>query len=63
MNKDALTQVFSCEFREISKNTFFLPEYLRWLLLIFALEFVEILFCYKPMIVRKSSSMVAAFFV
>ena len=32
IKKDSLTQVFSCEFWEISENTFF-TEYLRWLLL------------------------------
>ena len=30
--KETLAQVFSCEFCEISKNTFF-TEHLRWLLL------------------------------
>ena len=34
IKKEALTQVFSCEFCEISKNTFF-TEHLRWLLLLF----------------------------
>ena len=32
LKKETLSQVFSCEFREISKNTFF-TEHLRWLLL------------------------------
>ena len=32
IKKEALAQVFSCEFCEISKNTFF-TEHLRWLLL------------------------------
>ena len=32
IKKKSLAQVFSCEFCEISKNTFF-PEHLRWLLL------------------------------
>ena len=32
LKKEALAQVFSCEFCEISKNTFF-TEHLRWLLL------------------------------
>ena len=32
MKKETLLQVFSCEFCEISKNTFF-TENLRWLLL------------------------------
>ena len=32
INKDTLAQVFSCEFCEISKSTFFI-EYLWWLLL------------------------------
>ena len=32
IKKESLTQVFSCEFCEISKKTFF-TEYLRWLLL------------------------------
>ena len=52
MKKETLAQAFSCEFCVISKNTFF-PEDLRWLLLIFAVEFVEILFCYKPMVVTR----------
>ena len=60
MKKEALAQVFSCEFGEISKNIF-LPEHIRWLLLIFVVEFVEILFCSKPMIVRKRLSMIRAF--
>ena len=33
VKKETLAQVFSCEFCEISKNTFF-TEHLRWLLLI-----------------------------
>ena len=33
IKKEALAQVFSCEFCEISKNTFFFIEHLRWLLL------------------------------
>ena len=32
--KETLTQVFPCEFCEISKNTFF-TEHLQWLLLFF----------------------------
>ena len=32
IEKETLAQVFSCEFCEISKNTFF-REHLRWLLL------------------------------
>ena len=32
IKKETLAQVFSCEFCEISKNTFFI-EHLRWLLL------------------------------
>ena len=32
IKKEALVQVFSCEFCEIFKNTFF-TEHLRWLLL------------------------------
>ena len=32
VKKETLTQVFSCEFCEVSKNTFFI-ELLRWLLL------------------------------
>ena len=53
MKKEALAQVFPCEFYEIFKNTFFFLEHLRWLLLIFAGEFVEILFCYKSIIVTR----------
>ena len=52
MKKVALEQVFSYEFCKISKNTFF-SKLLRRLVLIFAAEFVEIIFCYKPMIVRR----------
>ena len=33
IEKETLAQVFSCEFCEISKNTFFL-QHLRWLLLV-----------------------------
>ena len=33
IKKEALPQVFSCEFCEISNNTFF-TEHLRWLLLL-----------------------------
>ena len=47
---------------EISKNTFF-PEKLRWLLLTFAVEFLEILFCYKPQIVRKKFKLAKNFFL
>ena len=36
IKKETLAQVLSCEFREISKNTFF-TEHLRWLLLSFVL--------------------------
>ena len=32
VKKEALEQVFSCEFRDLSKNTFFI-EHLWWLLL------------------------------
>ena len=35
IKKETLVQVFSCEFWEISKNTFF-TEHLRWLLLKFS---------------------------
>ena len=33
IKKETLTQVFSCEFFEIFKNTFFFTEHLQWLLL------------------------------
>ena len=35
IKKQTLAQLFSCEFCEIPKNTFFI-EYLRWLLLRFS---------------------------
>ena len=34
IKKETLVQVFSCEFCETSKNTFFFTEHLRWLLLV-----------------------------
>ena len=34
IKKETLAQVFSCEFCEISKNTFFFTEHLWWLLLV-----------------------------
>ena len=37
IKKETLAQVFSCEFCEISKNTFF-TEHLRWLLLLYYKE-------------------------
>ena len=52
MKKEAFVQVFSCKFCKISNNLFFL-KILRRLLLIFAVDFVEIIFCYKTMIVRR----------
>ena len=36
---EAMAQAFSCEFREISKNTFF-TEHLRWLLLFVSERYV-----------------------
>ena len=39
------------------------PEHLQWLLLVFAVEFVEILFFYKPMIVRRNFEHDKNFFV
>ena len=44
-------------------RTHFFPQHLRWLLLIFAVEFVEILFCYEPMIVRRNFKHDKNFFV
>ena len=37
IKKETLAQVFSCEFYEISKNTFFI-EYLWWLRLVYNLK-------------------------
>ena len=35
IKKETVAQVFSCEFCEIYKNTFYYREHLRWLLLVF----------------------------
>ena len=42
LKKESLAQVFSCEFCEISKNTFFI-EHLWWLLLYFILQNLRIM--------------------
>ena len=55
-------RTFPVNFAKILRTPFLL-EHHRWLLLIFAVEFVEILFCYEPMTVKKSSSMIRNFFV
>ena len=54
LNKETLAQVFSCEFREILKNTVF-TEHLRWLLLliflfslIYVFTFLILYVCLKP---------------
>ena len=40
IKKETLAQVFSCEFYEISKNTFFI-DHLWWLLLFVRMSFLK----------------------
>ena len=60
--KEAMAQVFSCEFCDILRSPF-LTEHLRWLLLIFAVEFVEFLICYKPQVVSRKFEHAKNFFL
>ena len=58
IKKETLAQVFSCEFCEISKNTFF-TEHLRWLLVFFF--FYNIFFIFTTFFLQKVKSFYLSF--
>ena len=54
---------FPVNFAKFLRTHLFFAEHLRWLFLIFPVKFVEILFCYKPMIVKRNFEHDKNFFI
>ena len=62
LKKETLTQVFSCEFCKISKNTLFI-EHFRWLLVYIVLSDTHREKCFTQFRTRMASQLLLTFFI